>query len=233
MKRTIILLMSIFSLFGCAKQAQSQYPQDTITAKDGSAITLTFYSHASIAISGAGKNIYVDPVGDKIDWTTEPRADLVLVTHEHGDHLDTAAVKKLNGTGEYVQMKPGELSEPFKGIKVEAVPAYNISEDQLGFHPQERGDAGYIISVGGTRIYVSGDTEDNDDVLALKDIDVAFVCCNKPYTMTVEQCARVVNAIKPGIFYPYHYGGTGTPTDLEALQAAVEGSTEMRIRPLE
>ena len=130
-------------------------------------------------------------------------------------------------------MKPGESLDPFDGIHVEAVPAYNITEGHLDFHPKARGDAGYILTVGGTRIYVAGDTEDNEDVLALKDIDVAFLPVNQPYTMTVEQCARVVDAIRPAIFYPYHFGGTDSSTDMDALKAAVEGMTEIRIRPLE
>ena len=118
-------------------------------------------------------------------------------------------------------------------MPVEAVPAYNISPEQLAFHPKERGDAGYIITVAGKRIYISGDTEDNEDVLAIRDIDIAFVCCNKPYTMTVEQCVNVVKAIRPEVFIPYHYGGTDTPTDLDALQESLKDVTKVLIRPLE
>lgn len=229
-------LLTLLSVFGCSDKkatASSQYPQDKITAKDGTEITLTFYSHASIAVEALGQQIYVDPVGKDINWEGEPKADLILVTHEHFDHLDTAVVKILSKTGEYLQMKVGETLSPCEGIQIEAVPAYNISEGHLGFHPQERGDAGYVITIGGTRIYVSGDTEDNEDVLALKDIDVAFLCVNQPYTMTVDQCVNVVKTIRPAIFYPYHFGGTDAPTDLEALQSALEGVTEVRIRPLE
>lgn len=233
--RTLILTtMSIFAFFGCGSNtATPSYPQDIYTTKDGTEVTFTFYAHASIAVDALGHRIYVDPVGDGIAWKDEPEADLVLVTHDHFDHLDTAVVKTLTGTGEYVKMKPGESWEPFDGITVEAVPAYNISEGQLGFHPQERGDVGYVIMVGGSRIYISGDTEDNEDVLSLKDIDVAFVCCNQPYTMTVDQCVRVVKALHPSIFYPYHFGGTDIPTDMDALKSALAGVTEVRVRPLE
>lgn len=227
------IIMAALSLFGCSRSASTAYPQDKIQARDGSEITLTFYTHASISVSRDGHNIYFDPVGDNIDWKSQPRADLVLVTHDHYDHLDTAAIRALNGTGEYVRMAPGEEIEPFEGVKVRAVPAYNISEGQLQFHPKERGDAGYILTAGGTSIYVAGDTEDNEDVLSLRDIDVAFLPVNQPYTMKVEQCIRVVDSIRPKIFYPYHYGGTDIPTDIDALVRGVSSMTDVRIRPLE
>ena len=238
MKKIILFsIMALFTLTGCAGkktvEPASNYLQDVIAAKDGTEITLTFYAHASIAVEALGYQIYVDPVGENVDWAQEPKADLVLVTHDHYDHYDAAAIEALNGTGEFLKMKPGETAEPFEGILVEAVPAYNITEEHQDFHPQERGDAGYIITVGGTRIYVAGDTEDNDDVLALKDIDVAFLPVNQPYTMTVEQCVRVVEAIRPAVFYPYHFGGTDESTDMDALVDAVKDITDIRVRPLE
>lgn len=235
--KIITALMALCSLFGCKNTGSSNYPQDKITAKDGTEITLTFYNHASIAVEASGRHIYFDPVDatKKITWEKEPKADLILITHDHYDHFCDSVNLILNGTGEFTKMKPGETMTPFEGISVEAVPAYNISEGHLDFHPKDRGDAGYILTIGGTRIYVAGDTEDNEDVLALKDIDIAFLPVNQPYTMTVEQCARVIGSIRPAIFYPYHFGG-GDPensTDLDALKASVEGLTEIRIRPLE
>lgn len=227
------LIMAAFTLFGCSQADNSAYVQDKIQARDGSEITLTFYSHASISVAWGGHTVYFDPVGENIDWKNQPKADLVLVTHDHYDHLDTAAIKALNGTGEYVKMSPGEESEPFEGVCVKAVPAYNITEGHLQFHPKERGDAGYILTVGGTTIYVAGDTEDNEDVLALRDVDIAFLPVNQPYTMTVEQCVRVVESIRPKIFYPYHFGGTDTPTDIDKLVEGVSSLTDVRIRPLE
>jgi len=119
-------------------------------------------------------------------------------------------------------------------VGVEVVPAYNISPEQLQFHPREQNLCGYVITVGGTRIYVAGDTEDTPEMLSLRDIDIAFLPVNQPYTMKEEQAARAVMSIRPAIFYPYHYGGTDHTTDLDLLARLIEGSgVEMRIRPLE
>lgn len=226
--------MATLSLLSCTSKESSKYAQDTFKAEDGTEITFTYYGHASIGIEAMGKHIYVDPVGDGIDWEKEPKSDLILITHDHYDHLDTNAVKCLAGSPDgYSKLSVGTVIAPFDGVSVEAVPAYNVSPEQLAFHPKERGDAGYIITIAGKRIYVSGDTEDNEDVLAIKDIDIAFICCNKPYTMTVEQCANVVKAIRPGIFIPYHYGGTDIPTDIDSLRESLKGVTEILVRPLE
>lgn len=226
--------MATLSLFSCTSKEASKYAQDTFKAEDGTAITFTYYGHASIGIEALGKHIYIDPVGENVEWEGEPKADLILVTHDHFDHLDTNAVRTLAGKADgYTKLAVGTVIEPFDKISVEAVPAYNISPEQLAFHPKERGDAGYIITIAGKRIYVSGDTEDNEDVLAIRDIDIAFICCNKPYTMTVGQCVNVVKSIRPEVFIPYHYGGTDIPTDLDALQDALVDVTEVLIRPLE
>lgn len=230
--KKIVLIMALFSIFGCKGEAPG-YPQDTIKAKDGSDIVITFYAHASLAFNWQGHNIYVDPVGEGIDWGSQPKADLVLVTHDHYDHCDTAAIKKLNSTGDFVKMTPGEVIEPFGGMSVKAVPAYNVTEGHLDFHPRERGDAGYILTMGGTAVYVAGDTEDTEDILAIRDIDILFLPVNQPYTMTIDQAVRVVEAIRPAIFYPYHYGGVDQPTDVNLLKARLDSVTDVRIRPME
>lgn len=228
----IMAVMTVCSLSSCG--TKSLYPQDVVKAKDGTKITLTFYTHASIAIEAKGHHIYIDPVGEQIDWAHEPKADLVLITHDHGDHFNAETVTTLRGgTNDFMKLKPGVSADPFDGIQVEAVPAYNISEGHQNFHPKARGDAGYVLTIGGTRIYVAGDTEDNDDVLALQDIDIAFLPVNQPYTMTEEQCIRVVKAIRPTIFYPYHFGGPNGPSNVNALAEALKDITDVRIRPLE
>lgn len=239
--------MSLLSkIFGRDKKAIS-YPQDTITARDGSAITFTFYAHASVGIEWNGIHIYVDPVGE-FDWQSQPKADVVLVTHSHYDHLELSTIEQLQTPQtvvvcdktssdafehDCITMLPGSTSLPVEGVTVKAVAAYNTSEGHTDFHPQSREDCGYLITVGGTTIYVAGDTEDNDDVLAVEGVDVAFLPVNQPYTMTVSQAARVVKAIKPQIFYPYHYGQVDEVTDLEALKAAVADVTDIRIFPME
>jgi L-ascorbate metabolism protein UlaG (beta-lactamase superfamily) len=103
----------------------------------------------------------------------------------------------------------------------------------LQFHPKEREDCGYVVTLGGAvRIYASGDTEPTDELRAVKGVDIAFICCNQPYTMTPEQAVEAVKAIRPAIYYPYHYGQVEEPTDVEALAKMLDGVCDVRIRPL-
>lgn len=245
-----ILCMSLFSLFGlggCAKKAPV-YPTDTITLRDGSEAAIRFFGHASLAIGVNDRWIYVDPVSDHADYSRLPKAGLILITHHHGDHFDRAAVEALEGSDteilcdrttaeafdmECITMRPGSISQPCDGICIEAVAAYNTSEGHLQFHPREREDCGYILSLGGTRIYIAGDTEPTPEMKALHDIDIAFLPVNQPYTMTVEQAVEAIEAFRPAVFYPYHYGQVDTHTDLDRLAEALRGVTEVRIRPME
>lgn len=243
-----IMFMSLLSIFGCCRKSTATYPQDKLTARDGSTITLTFYAHASLGIEWQGYQIYVDPVGENIDWKSRPKADVILVTHSHYDHLELPTIELLAKSNcaiicdkssaesfehDCITMIPGSVAKPFGEIVVRAVPAYNISEGHTDFHPKSREDCGYVITLGGTTIYVAGDTEDNEDLLAQKDVDVLFLPVNQPYTMTVEQAVRAVKSIKPAIFYPYHYGQVETKTDIDALVSALEGVCEVRVRPME
>ena len=239
--------MSLFSLF-CRKSAKPTYPQDKIITHSGEEVTLTFFKHASLALEVGGKHIYIDPVDSFADYARLPKADVVVVTHSHYDHLDRTAIDKITTREtvivcdktsaeafdfDCVTMTPGLSAEPIEGVKIEAVAAYNTSEGHLDFHPKEREDCGYIITIGGTRFYVSGDTENNEDVKAVENIDVAFLSVNQPYTMTVDQAVDAVRAIKPTIFYPYHYGQVEEKTDIERLVRELEGVTEVRVRPME
>ena len=191
----------------------SKYPQDIIKAKDGSEIVLTFYAHASIGIGWNDLQIYVDPVSKSqgVDFSGEPKADVILVTHHHSDHLDREAISMLAGNeceifgseacGLNYLVHPGEQIHVMN-LVIEVVPAYNITLNHLRFHPKERMDCGFIMNLGGYRIYVAGDTEDNEDVLSIRDVDVAFLPVNQPFTMSIKQAVRVVNTLQPSIFYP-------------------------------
>ncbi len=241
--------MSLFSFFSRGGEAPAPaYPTDTLTTRDGSPLTVTFFKHASLCMEFEGLRIYVDPVGEYADYTTLPKADLILITHSHYDHFDRAAVEALQTkrtellcdktTAEafYFEchtMTPGAAATPLRGVAVEAVAAYNTTEGHLQFHPREREDCGYILTLGGTRIYIAGDSENTPEMKALKQIDIAFLPVNQPYTMTVDQAVDAVKALRPAIFYPYHYGETDEHTDIERLARELAGITEVRIRPME
>jgi L-ascorbate metabolism protein UlaG (beta-lactamase superfamily) len=238
--------MSLFSkLFG--GKTTPAYPSDELTI-NGHTLRLTFFAHASLAIEYEGRHIYLDPVMENADYTKLPKADIILVSHSHYDHFDMAAIDALlkpdthilldkssaeGFQGNCYTMLPGAVAEPMADIRVEAVAAYNTSEHQLQFHPKEREDCGYVLTIdNAVRIYMSGDTEPTDELRAVKNIDIAFICVNQPYTMTPEQAVEAVKAVKPTIYYPYHYGQVDEPTDVEALAKMLEGVCDVRIRPL-
>ena len=238
--------MSLFDkLFG--RKPAPQYPTDELSI-NGKSLKLMFFAHASVAIEYDGKMIYVDPVEGNAEYERLPKADMILVTHSHYDHFDMKAIEALQKEdtrilldktsaegfgGDCYTMLPGAVAEPFEDIRVEAVAAYNTSEHQLQFHPKEREDCGYVVTLdGAVRIYVSGGTEPTAEQAALTNIDVAFICVNQPYTMTPEQAAQAVKAVAPKIYYPYHYGQVDEPTDVEALAEMLKDVVEVRIRPL-
>ena len=221
--------MSLLSLLGCGKKAAPEYPADTLTTRDGTQITITFFRHASLSIEVGGKYVYVDPVSGYARYAALPKADVILITHSHYDHLDVAAVEAIQTPQTEIlcdrtsaeafemncyTMRPGSVAAPRDYLKVEAV-------------------AAYILTVGGTRIYIAGDTEPTPEMKALKNIDIAFLPVNQPYTMTVDQAVEAVKAIRPAVFYPYHYGEVEEKTDTARLARELEGVTEVRIRPME
>lgn len=243
-------IMSLLSIFGCGGAGKNLpvYPTDSLVTRDGRPFTITFFKHASLALDFEGHRFYVDPVGEYADYGTLPKADLILITHSHYDHFDRAAVEALQEshtdllcdktTAEAFDfrchtMTPGTVARPRDYVEVEAVAAYNTSEGHLQFHPREREDCGYILTIGGTRIYIAGDGENTPEMMALRDIDIAFLPVNQPYTMTVDQAVAAVKAIRPAIFYPYHYGEVEEKTDIDRLVREVEGVTDVRIRPME
>ena len=238
--------MSFFKRLFAGKKAPN-YPSDDLVV-NGQKLKLTFFAHASVAIEYEGRTIYVDPVVGNAEYETLPKADMILVSHSHYDHFDMAAIEAIQTpetrilldktsaegfVGDCYTMLPGAVAEPYSDVKVEAVAAYNTSEHQLQFHPKEREDCGYVVTLGGAvRIYVSGDTEPTDELRAVQNVDIAFICCNQPYTMTPEQAVEAVKAVRPAIYYPYHYGQVDEPTDVEALAKMLEGVCDVRIRPL-
>ena len=222
--------------------AASTLTGDVIPAQGGDLI-LRPINHATLAIQANGRTIYVDPVGGGARFANLPRPDLILLTDIHGDHLDAATLQAvasektaLVAPPAVAEKLPAELrsrttvlangqTNAVLGVAIEAVPAYNTTEDRLKFHAKGRGN-GYLLTLAGKRVYVSGDTEDIPEMRALKQIDVAFVCMNLPYTMTVEQAAGAVREFKPRIVYPYHYRGS----DLEKFKQLVGSDLGIEVR---
>lgn len=240
--------MTLLTSSGCCKQPTSAYPTDTLTTRDGSQIALTFFKHASLAIGVGDQWIYIDPISANADYAKLPKADLILITHSHFDHLDAAAIDSLSTSATTILcdstsaatlarpciiMTPDSVATPRDYVKVEAIAAYNTTEGHLQFHPRERRDCGYVLTIGGERIYIAGDTEPTPEMLALKAIDIAFLPVNQPYTMTVDQAVEAVKALRPTIFYPYHYGEVDQKTDIDRLAHELNGTTEVRVRPME
>ncbi len=215
------------------------------TQTDGGLVKIHALLHASICLEHDGRVIYVDPVtqlrGRTVDYSAMPKADIILVTHEHFDHYDTAALRQLTtdktqlimnprcvelyGSGQ--AMKNGDKQPLAGGGALEAVPAYNTTEGHLQFHPKGR-DNGYVLTLGGLRLYIAGDTEDIPEMADIKDIDIAFLPCNQPFTMTTDQLVRAANTVQPKVLFPYHYG----ETDVSGIPAQLPG-IDVRIRHYE
>ncbi|MFO1501330.1 MAG: MBL fold metallo-hydrolase [Verrucomicrobiota bacterium] len=200
-------------------------------------------NHATLTMSWKGKTIYLDPVGGAQRFATLPRPDLILITDIHGDHLDAPTLSAIAGD-QATLVAPQAVAEKLppnlkarttvlanretktiQDIKIEAVPMYNLTSERLKFHSKGRGN-GYVLTIGSKRIYISGDTEDIPEMRALKNIDIAFVCMNLPYTMTEEQAASAVREFKPKVVYPYHYRGS----DLGKFRDAVGESSGVEVR---
>lgn len=203
-------------------------------------ITVHPVSHASFVMETPAGVIYADPVGDASAYEDMPAPDLILITHQHGDHYNADTLAAVAGEGTQMLTNPAVyemLSDDMKamasqigngestemmGVTIDAIPAYNTTEGRLDFHPEGR-DNGYVLSFGDFRVYVSGDTEDIPEMRALENIDLAFLCMNLPFTMDVEQAASAVAEFQPTHVYPYHYrgrdGGTQDPEEFASLVA--------------
>jgi L-ascorbate metabolism protein UlaG (beta-lactamase superfamily) len=231
--------------FAARAAAHASDSFDTAAGK----ITVHPVAHASFVMETPKGTIYVDPVGDATLYDGFPDADLILVTHEHGDHYNDETLTALAKDGTTIITNPavmGKLSAPLKakasavanggvadyqGLKIDAIPAYNITEERKNFHPQGR-DNGYVLNFDGFRIYISGDTEDTPEMRALTDIDLAFVCMNLPFTMDANSAASAVSEFAPRFVYPYHYRGRdGGTQDPETFAKMLGGDTEVRYAP--
>jgi L-ascorbate metabolism protein UlaG (beta-lactamase superfamily) len=238
-----ILLIIIFTAMikPCYSQETPEYDKISTTVGD---VEMHFIGHGSLMFKVNGYVIHIDPVSTYGDYRFLPKADLILVTHEHYDHLDVKLIGEIKKSGTPVfcnqnslakipwamAMKAGDRQE-INNIIIEAVPAYNIvNESTPGhpFHPKGSG-IGYILTIGGKKFYIAGDTENTPEMKSLRNIDVAFLPMNLPYTMTPAMVADAVLAFKPRILYPYHTGDTNTSEIVKLLK---DSGIEVRIRNL-
>ena len=239
----VMAMMIIGAMSGCT--AQEGESCDVFQTPAGTTVKMFCIKHGSLSFQVGEQWIYVDPVTTAVkpvtDYSKSPKADFILVTHEHFDHLDSVAINQLTkeGTmlitnarchellgGEGIVMSNGDSLALPNGWKVEAVPAYNYSQEKLKFHPKGR-DNGFVLTIEGMRIYIAGDTEDIPEMDAIKDIDVALLPCNLPFTMTPEQCANAARMVTPTVLFPYHYG----ETDIQQVVKLLDGSgIDVRIR---
>jgi L-ascorbate metabolism protein UlaG (beta-lactamase superfamily) len=240
-----LAFLCILPLVANSLPARDAFQKDTLTASTGP-LVITFIGHGTLMLQHAGWTIHIDPVGGFADYAKLPKADLVLITHHHGDHLDPAALEQVVSEKTIViqtklcaekypkgkVMANGDTRKE-AGIAIEAVPAYNLVHkrpDGTPFHPKGEGN-GYVLTFGDTRVYIAGDTENTPEMKALKNINVAFLPMNLPYTMTPEMVADAAKAFRPGILYPYHYGKTD-PGLLGTLLKDTK-DIEVRIRQME
>lgn len=213
-------------------------------------ITVQPVEHASLALSVPGKTLFVDPVGHTQVFNALKAPDIILVTDIHGDHFSVKTLESLHlkdaalVVPQVVMDKlPADLkskavvlhngdSKKIKGVEISAMPMYNLPESPTAYHTKGRGN-GYVVVLDGKRIYISGDTGDIPEMRSLKNIAIAFVCMNLPYTMDINHAAAGVLAFKPAIVYPYHYRGQNGKSDIQAFKEMVEKkdpSIDVRLR---
>jgi L-ascorbate metabolism protein UlaG (beta-lactamase superfamily) len=218
--------------------AQDKFQSDMIKTSSGD-LKMVFIGHGTLMFEFAGKVIHVDPVSMYADYATLPKADLILITHEHGDHLDAKAIQAASTSNTAVIVNPGSAkalptavvmkngdTRTVAGINIEAVPAYNPEKQ---FHPKGNGN-GYVLTFGGKRVFVAGDTENVPEIKALKNIDVAFLPMNLPFTMTPEQVADAAKEMGAKVLYPYHFGNTDPNLLVNLLKD--EKGIDVRVRNL-
>jgi L-ascorbate metabolism protein UlaG (beta-lactamase superfamily) len=235
-----IILAAVMSLAVLAAGTASGFESEALDKSPGSP-EITFIGHGTLMFRFEGNVIHVDPWTQLADYGKLPKADLVLVTHEHRDHLDLKAIEAIRKEGTVIlasgiaaKQIPGAValkngdSGTWQGVPVEAVPAYNLVHTRspgVPYHPKGRGN-GYIVTFASKRVYIAGDTENTPEMKALKNIYAAFLPMNLPFTMTPEMVAVAAKALRPKILYPYHYGDT----DVRKLVALLKGEKGIDVR---
>lgn len=243
-RRTVIAAAAAFPLFTLTggqilAQDSSALSGDSVATAEGDIIVHPV-QHASLVIGFGAQVIYVDPVGGAEAYQGLPAPTAILITHGHGDHFDVPTLEAIAGAapiltnqdvfdklpaalkGNAAAIANGADTE-LAGIPVRAIGAYNLTAERLQYHPKGVGN-GYVLTLGDKLVYIAGDTEPTPDMLGLKNIELAFVPMNLPYTMTQEQAAEAVNTFAPRIVYPYHYSGD----DLAVFVGAVGTQSEVR-----
>jgi L-ascorbate metabolism protein UlaG (beta-lactamase superfamily) len=236
-----------------AVSAMAQSTIDTIAAPGG-AITVHSIHHASLMLTWNGKHVLVDPApldakgaDPAAGYASLPKPDVIVVTHIHGDHFNVPIIEAVVGRDtvivapkEVYEALPADLKAKTKVMKngdsnvvdaipMEAVPAYNTTPERTKFHAKGVGN-GYVLTFGGKRVYIAGDTEETPELAHLAGIDAAFLPMNLPYTETVEAAAKWVKDFKPGVVYPYHCrNADGTMSDLGTFKTLVGGASEVRV----
>jgi len=242
--KKLTLSLFLFSISIFVLSGQTTYESDIIKTTGGD-LKMTFIGHGTLLFEYNDLVIHIDPVSRYAEYSEMPKADIVLITHHHGDHLDTNSINKIKKKGSVIictevcaeKIGSGDImgNDELKriyGIKVESVPAYNIvhkRENGEAYHPKGVGN-GYILTFGDTKVYVAGDTENIPEMKNFDNIDIAFLPMNVPYTMTPEMVADAVKMFNPKILYPYHYGSTNVNELIELLKDKED--CEVRIRKL-
>ncbi len=244
MKALFVLSAALVLLSAQGIAAQSGFEQDTIKTSEGD-LKITFVGHGTLLMEYRGMVIHIDPYSQVADYSAMPKADLIVLTHHHRDHLDEKAISfirdektKIILTGICAQtVNQGEVlanggRTVFEGIGIEAVPAYNIvnkRDNGQPYHARGEGN-GYILTFGDKRVYVAGDTENIPEMKDFRDIYCAFIPMNLPFTMTPEMAREAALALRPAILYPYHFGETDTAQLVKLLEN--EKDIEVRIRKM-
>ncbi|HRO48087.1 MBL fold metallo-hydrolase [Agriterribacter sp.] len=231
------MIMIFFCVFALTKANAQLTTPDTIITSQGDIIVQPVF-HGALVLQWNGKCIYIDPYNGAGAYKTLHKPDLVLITDIHGDHMDIKTLQALDLSNanlivpqavatllpaewkeKTVVLSNGNTTEQ-SGISIHAIPMYNLPDDSTSRHTKGRGN-GYVLTLGDKNLYISGDTEDIPEMRSLKNIDVAFICMNIPYTMTEEQAAGAVLDFKPKMVYPYHYRGQGGFSDTQKFKMLV------------